>query len=79
MSRDLGLLLKEVLQLPVEARIALAESLLDSLDSEVDTEAEASWRQEIERRINEIDSKQASLIPWSEVRARLLTAQKNAQ
>ena len=79
MNGDLDFLLKEALKLPTEGRAALAASLLDSLDSEVDEQAEASWRQEIERRIQHIDSKQTSLISWPDVRARLFTAQKDEQ
>ena len=42
MKRDAAEILKEVLQLPTETRAALAGSLLDSLDTEVDEDAEAA-------------------------------------
>lgn len=76
MGRDLSLLIKEALELPAEARSALANSILDSLDTVVDENAEAEWQSEIARRIADIDAKRAPLIPWSEARARLLAAQE---
>jgi putative addiction module component (TIGR02574 family) len=57
--------------MPVEARAALIDSLLESLDTQVDEEAEASWRQEIYRRLQEIDSGAVKLIPWSDAQRRL--------
>jgi putative addiction module component (TIGR02574 family) len=59
------------MELPAEARAALADSLLNSLDSEVDTDAEQLWREEIELRLASLDDGSAQLIPWSEVHARL--------
>ena len=72
MSRDVGEILKEALALPPEARAALAESLWDSLDSEVDSDAENAWRQEIRRRLADLDSGAVIAIPWSEARLQLL-------
>jgi AbrB family looped-hinge helix DNA binding protein len=40
---------------PAEARTALACSPLDSLDAEVDANAEEAWRAEINSRLQEID------------------------
>ena len=53
---DVKDLLMRALDLPPEARAALAGSLLESLDSVVDADAEAAWSVEIERRIREIDA-----------------------
>ena len=61
-------LLKDALNLPAEARAALANSLLESLDSEVDEDAEELWRIEIQRRLHEIDSGTVEMIPWTEGR-----------
>jgi len=73
MSRDPNDILRDALQLPPEARAALADSLLESLDSETDPEAESEWRGEIRRRIADLDSGVVAAVPWSEARARLLT------
>jgi putative addiction module component (TIGR02574 family) len=71
MEHDAAELLRKALQLPEEARAALAGSLWASLDHEVDEDAEA-WRQEIRRRLQEIDSGAVKLIPWQDVRRELL-------
>jgi putative addiction module component (TIGR02574 family) len=57
MSRDAGEILKEALALPPEARAALADYLWDSLDSDVDADAEEAWRQEIQSRLAQLDSR----------------------
>jgi putative addiction module component (TIGR02574 family) len=67
MSVDLKDLLKEAMQLPREARAALAEDLLQSLDDEVDEDVEAAWAIEIKRRVEEIRSGNVKTVPWSEV------------
>jgi putative addiction module component (TIGR02574 family) len=77
MSRETGELLKEALALPAEARAALADSLLDSLDREVDAEVEAAWQIEIQRRAAELDSNTVYPLPWAEVRSRLMAALGN--
>jgi putative addiction module component (TIGR02574 family) len=64
-------LLKDALNLPAEARAALANSLLESLDSEVDDDAEEFWRIEIQHRLHEIDSGTVEMIPWTEARRTL--------
>ncbi len=72
MARDQSELLREVLDLPMEARAALAASLIDSLDDEVDENAEADWDSEIRRRVQEVHSGSVKLIPWTEARRRIL-------
>ncbi len=52
--------------LPAEDRVRLAEELLATVQ-EADTEIEAAWEDEIRRRIAEIDSGTAKLIPAEEV------------
>ena len=64
-------LLQEAMKLPPEARAALAGSLLESLDTEVDPDTEAAWGAEIERRIRGIDQGTTKLVPWDEVRRRI--------
>jgi putative addiction module component (TIGR02574 family) len=68
---DPGDLLQEAMKLPPEARAALAALLLESLDTEVDADAEAAWTVEIERRLPEIEQGTASTVSWDEVRRRI--------
>lgn len=71
MKRDPTEILKDALALPPEARAALAGSLIDSLDEEVDEGAEAAWEAEITRRLEQLNSGKVKPIPWSEARRRL--------
>ena len=48
-------------------RARLAEELLASLDEESDLDAEAAWEQEVGRRVEEIKSGRAKLIPAEQV------------
>lgn len=71
MKRDAVEILREALELPPEARAALAGSLIDSLDAEVDDGAEAAWDTEIARRLRDLDDGRTTLVPWAEARRRL--------
>lgn len=64
-------ILKEALALPSGERAALAASLLDSLDTDVDDDTEAGWVIEVHRRVAELDSGAVKTVPWVEVRRRL--------
>lgn len=56
--------------LPPEERIRLAEELLSSVQDS-DEEIEASWEEEIKRRLDEVESGTAKLIPAEEVFAEI--------
>jgi len=71
MEREAVEILEKAIRLSKEARAAIAESLLESLDDEVDADAEKEWRAEIRRRLEEIDIKTVSLVSWSEARKTL--------
>ncbi len=72
MGSDATKLLEEALKLPTEARAALAGSLIQSLDDEIDEDAEAAWAGEIHRRLEELDTGKAKTIPWSKARRIIL-------
>ena len=72
MTREAADLLREALKLPPKARAALADSLLESLDSEVDPEAEQTWTEEVAKRLAEIDNGAVNLVPREEAMRRLL-------
>jgi len=67
-------LLAEALRLSDEERAALAGELIQSLDREVDPDAEAAWSEEIRARLDHLDSGSAATIPWSEARRRIHAA-----
>jgi putative addiction module component (TIGR02574 family) len=71
MDRETAEILERAIRLPEEARAALADFLLESLDTEVDENSEEAWREEIQRRLGEIDTGAVRLVPWSEARKRL--------
>ena len=60
-------LTKQALALKPEERIALAETLLTSVDGFASPEIEMAWMEEVERRVKEIETGQAKLIPAEEV------------
>jgi len=71
MERDAAELLRDAVALSPDARAALVDSLISSLDQLVDPAAEEAWRDEIYRRLQQIDSGAVHLIPWDEARRRL--------
>lgn len=71
---DPARLLEDALKLPATGRAALAARLIESLETEVDEDAEAGWGEEIARRIGELDTGKVHAVPWSETRRRILAA-----
>jgi putative addiction module component (TIGR02574 family) len=61
----------QALQLPKTARAALAARLLDSLDTEVDAEAEEAWAVEIERRARRTLSGESKGTDWDVIQSRV--------
>jgi len=71
---DARQLLAEALRLSDEERAALAGELIQSLDRQVDADAEAAWAAEIRARLDRLDKGTATTIPWSEARRRIHAA-----
>jgi putative addiction module component (TIGR02574 family) len=72
-TEEASAILKRALALPAESRAAIADSLLESLEtSPPDKDVEKAWADEIKRRIEEVDSGKVQLISHEEVRRRLL-------
>ncbi len=59
------------MELEDEERASLAGLLLESLDTEVEEGVEVAWLAEAERRMAALDSGDAKLIPWEDVRNQL--------
>lgn len=55
----------EALRLPRAERLRLVEALISSLDQDV--EVQHAWREEIDRRLNELRAGEVSTIPANEV------------
>lgn len=72
MTSDVKSILEEALKLPPEARAALAGSLLESLDVPTDDDVEEAWSQEVEKRLNELNSGKIKGIPWTMARRKIL-------
>jgi putative addiction module component (TIGR02574 family) len=71
MNDTLAELKKKAAQLSDPERAELALSLIESLDGPADPDVEETWRQEIERRIGQIERGEVQLISGDEVFARL--------
>jgi putative addiction module component (TIGR02574 family) len=79
MSADAADILERALSLPDAERAALADSLLDSLDPTVEEGAAEAWRQEVNRRVAELECGSVSALPWSDMRARLTAALRDGR
>jgi putative addiction module component (TIGR02574 family) len=62
---------REAVALPVDARTELAERLIASLAEDVSPEITKAQLAEVRRRIAEVESGEAELIPGDEVLARV--------
>jgi putative addiction module component (TIGR02574 family) len=60
-------LLEEALSLSEDARVDLAEALLQSVEPETaDEGAEAAWSKEAKRRLEEVRTGSVRAVPWEE-------------
>ena len=71
MSDRLAELKNKAARLSDSERAELALSLIESLDGPADPDVEEAWRQEIERRMDQIERGEVQLIPGDEVFDRL--------
>jgi len=71
MSDRLSELKSKAARLSDAERAELALVLIESLDGPADPDVEEAWRQEIERRLDQIDRGEVQLIPGDDVFARL--------
>ena len=71
-TRPVGRLLEEALRLSDHERAALAASLIECLDPDVDEDATATWGDEVRRRLDELDRRESTGVPWSEARSLIM-------
>jgi putative addiction module component (TIGR02574 family) len=62
----------QAMKLSAGDRAELAGLLLESLDDSTDENVDEAWREEIERRMQDINSGTVTPVSWEQVRARLL-------
>ena len=62
----------QAMKLSAGDRAELAGLLLESLDDSADEDVDEAWREEIERRMQDIDNGTVTPVSWEQVRARLL-------
>ena len=68
--------LSEILQLPIEERLRLVESIWDSIAECPEAfELTDEQKRELDRRLDDLEAKPGAGMPWSELRARLLAGQ----
>jgi len=78
MTPEVSKLLEQALALSAEEQEALAESLICNLHGPVDDGVEAAWDEEIKRRVDDIRSGKAKMIPAEEVRRRAMARLRDA-
>lgn len=63
--------LDQVLSLPVEERIKIADQLLLSLNSAGQAEIDQAWAVEAERRVKQIENSEVETVSWDECEAKV--------
>jgi putative addiction module component (TIGR02574 family) len=71
MSPEVSDLLKRALALSVDERAALANTLLDSLETEIESVQEV-WDKEVARRMEDLKAGKALTVPWEQLHRELL-------
>ena len=71
MSPEVAYLLKRARALPVDERAALANTLLDSLETPTQS-VEAAWDEEVARRMEDLKVGKAVTVPWEQLHRELL-------
>ncbi|HVS20251.1 MAG TPA: addiction module protein [Pyrinomonadaceae bacterium] len=71
MATPVDELYEQASDLPPNERAALTGLLVDTLEGAVDPDVERAWRQEVTRRVEELDSGAAQTVPWEQVREKL--------
>jgi putative addiction module component (TIGR02574 family) len=72
-------ILQQARSLTEKERADLAGSLLSSLDTTPDPQAEILWQQEISRRTADLDAGKARTIPWDQVRTQVCSSLDHPQ
>jgi putative addiction module component (TIGR02574 family) len=68
---DRATLLEQALSLPEHERAKIAARLLESLDDAVQSDVDAAWANEIERRCVAVDAGTLATSDWKDIRKRI--------
>jgi putative addiction module component (TIGR02574 family) len=80
MSQEVSDLLKRALALPADERAALANTLLDSLETADESgSVEEAWDQEVARRMEDLKAGKAVSVPWEQLHRELLAMVNDRQ
>jgi putative addiction module component (TIGR02574 family) len=71
--------LQQALRLPPKARADIASTLLHSLDRHEDADVDEALAAELERRVKDVESGRAKLIPWARARRSLWAGLKRGR
>lgn len=71
MNQKIESIISDAMLMPDKDRAIIAERLIASLDHEFEKDTENAWQDELQKRVDEINSGKVSCIPWEEVRTRL--------
>jgi putative addiction module component (TIGR02574 family) len=71
MSPEVSDLLKRALALSADERAALANTLLDSLET-TNESVQQAWDEEVARRIEDLKTGKAVTVPWEQLHRELL-------
>lgn len=71
MNQKIEAIISDAMLMPVKDRAIIAERLIASLDQEFEKDTELAWQNELQKRVDEINSGKVSCVPWKEVRTRL--------
>lgn len=71
MSPEVTDLLKQALALSADERAALANTLLDSLETR-DESVQEAWDKEVARRMEDLKAGKAVTVPWEQLHRELL-------
>lgn len=72
MSTNVAELFEQASTLSENERATLAGLLIESLETESDTDVEGAWRDEITRRMADLDSGAVKTVSWDSVKAKLM-------
>jgi putative addiction module component (TIGR02574 family) len=72
MTEKVRHILNESMSLSDAEKAELAAHLISSLDQGFDEDADAAWRAEVERRVDDMEAGKGRALPWPEARRRML-------